>query len=180
MSYEKIARILERATSGDWQHWPLESVGDQLLMAGVPFHVAQPLLEQVAAARVNRFNYRMQLVGLTDDSITTAPMEVVRWVRDGGPLPGKMGAIYRAYQAAKAALPARVNGRLEHALHLALSGAVTLSQAGAVVQSQDDVYVVNGFNCTCPDDAPYLGQHKLCAHKLGYWLIKRAARETLS
>ena len=181
MTFEKTRSILERAISGDWHDWPLESVGGTLLLMGVPYEEAEQLVDDIATARHELFVQRMRTAGLTDHDVPFAPQEVVKWVCNGGQMPKQLEAITYAYEAAKTTLPISVNGRLERALRLAVSGAVKLQPEGALVCSQNGhgVYKVNGYNCTCPDDAPHLGQHKLCKHKLAYWLIKKANELTV-
>jgi len=91
--------------------------------------------------------------------------------------------IHQAYALAAVALGAKVNGRLERALELALSGAVTLLGADLArvrsAKGNGDYYTVNG-KCTCPDAsgrAPMVNSHPACKHQLAVWLLRRA--ETL-
>jgi len=83
--------------------------------------------------------------------------------------------VRKAYELAKRALPEAVNGRLEAALDMALYGKVTVEGTIATVRDQAKTFTVDGFNCNCGDaEAPFLGQHRLCSHKLAYWLFRRA------
>jgi hypothetical protein len=97
------------------------------------------------------------------------------WVAD----PNWVGVLLQVADLARVALPANVDGRMERALDLAVTGAVTLHGDGATVHSQNGhgEYHVNGYNCSCLDaGAPLLGSHKLCKHKIAYWLVVRARR----
>ncbi len=91
--------------------------------------------------------------------------------------PNWVGVLLQVADLARTALPESVDGRMERAMDLAVTGAVTLHDDGATVSSQNGhgEYHVNGYNCSCLDvSAPLLGSHKLCKHKIAYWLVKRA------